>query len=144
MAKLTLVKSNVRANTNVAAHRASATEGEAAKRLLEDQGFPLKRKANGQYEFACPFHEGPGAIPKGKGTNFYMHAESSVYVCQSASCGERGNLVTLERHFGIALEFQNCCKVAAFRPDAVGTPAHQEFVSPRSQLLNQAPALVSC
>jgi hypothetical protein len=50
----------------------------------------------------------------------------------------------LERHFGVALEFQNCCKVAAFRPEAVGNAAHQEFVSPRAQLLNQAPHLVSC
>jgi hypothetical protein len=50
----------------------------------------------------------------------------------------------LEQHFGVALEFQNCCKVAAFRPDAIGSAAHQEFVSPRAQLLNQAPALVSC
>jgi hypothetical protein len=50
----------------------------------------------------------------------------------------------MEHHFGVKLEFQNCCKVAAFRRDAVGGQAHQEFVSARAQLLNQAPALVSC
>jgi hypothetical protein len=50
----------------------------------------------------------------------------------------------LERHFGVALEFQNCCKVAAFRQDAVDTPEHEDFISPRAQLLNQAPALVNC
>jgi uncharacterized protein len=50
----------------------------------------------------------------------------------------------LERHFGMKLEFQNCCKVAAFRVDAVGGEAHTRFVSPRMQLLNQAPGLLSC
>jgi hypothetical protein len=50
----------------------------------------------------------------------------------------------MERHFGIALEFQNCCKVAAFRTDALGSASHEQFVSPRAQLLNQAPALVNC
>lgn len=50
----------------------------------------------------------------------------------------------LERHFGVKLEFQNCCKVAAFRPDAVDGAAHRLFVSQRMQLLNQAPGLVSC
>lgn len=50
----------------------------------------------------------------------------------------------LERHFNVKLEFQNCCKVAAFRPDAVGGGSHQRFVSQRMQLLNQAPGLVSC
>jgi hypothetical protein len=50
----------------------------------------------------------------------------------------------LERHFDVKLEFQNCCKVAAFRRDAVDGAAHQQFVSQRMQLLNQAPGLVSC
>jgi hypothetical protein len=50
----------------------------------------------------------------------------------------------LERHFDVTLEFQNCCKVAAFRLDAVNGTAHREFVSPRAQLLNQSPELVNC
>jgi len=99
--KLTLVQSNVRPNTNLAAHRASATEGEAAKRLLESQGFVMKRKANGQFEFPCPFHEGPGSIEKRKSANFYLNVITSEYFCQSAACGERGNLQLLERFFGI-------------------------------------------
>lgn len=101
MAKLTLVRNNVPANTNLAAHRASATDGEAAKRLLEAQGFTMKRKANGQFEFPCPFHEGPGSIDRGKSAHFYMNATTSEYFCQSAACGERGNLQLLERFFGI-------------------------------------------
>ncbi|NJC68813.1 hypothetical protein HC031_03590 [Planosporangium thailandense] len=58
-----------------------------------------------------------------------------------ASSSMRG---ALERHFGVKLEFQNCCKVAAFRPDAVDGATHQTFVSPRAQLLNQSPRLLSC
>ena len=107
MAKLTLVQTGqVRANTNLA-HRASASEGQAARRLLESQGYIVKRVANGQVEVRCPFHEGPGAIDNRKGTSFYMNAENSMYFCQSASCGERGNLQTLERFFGIEVDSED-------------------------------------
>lgn len=112
MVKLTLVQSSARPNTNLAAHRASATEGEAAKRLLESQGFAMKRKANGQFEFRCPFHEGPGSIERGKSANFYLNVTTSEYFCQSAACGERGNLQLLERFFGID---QDDDYVTAFR-----------------------------
>ena len=50
----------------------------------------------------------------------------------------------IERHYGIKLEFQNCCTTGAFRPEAVGGPAYTEFVSARAQLLNQSPELVNC
>jgi hypothetical protein len=50
----------------------------------------------------------------------------------------------LERHFGITLAFQNCHRVAAFRPSAVGGPQYQAFTSPRGQLLNQSPQLRDC
>ena len=100
MVKLQLVTHNVRPNTNLA-HRASASEGEAAKRLLESQGYIIKKVSNGQVECRCPFHEGPGAIEPRKSTSFYMNAENSKYFCQSASCQQRGNLQTLERFFGI-------------------------------------------
>jgi hypothetical protein len=50
----------------------------------------------------------------------------------------------LERHFGAKLAFQNCHRVAAFRPDAVGGERYRRFVSPRGQLLNQSPALRNC
>lgn len=101
MVNLTLVHGTVKPNTKVTAHRASATEGEAAKRLLESQGYTLKTKQNGQYQFRCPFHEGPGSIEPRKSANFYLNATTSEYFCQSASCGERGNLQLLERFFGI-------------------------------------------
>lgn len=101
MARLTLVSQQPKNGTNVsAAHRASATEGEAARKLLESQGYTIKGPKNKQFELRCPFHEGPGAIEK-SGTKFYMNAETSKYFCQSASCGEKGNLRTLERYFGV-------------------------------------------
>jgi hypothetical protein len=50
----------------------------------------------------------------------------------------------LERHFGVKLAFQNCHRVAAFRPSAVGEAAYREFVSPTAQLRNQSPALRDC
>ncbi|GIH93077.1 SCO5389 family protein [Planobispora siamensis] len=48
----------------------------------------------------------------------------------------------LERHFGVKLAFQNCHRVAVFDPAA--TAAHAEFVTARSQILNQSPELVDC
>ncbi|MFG1746569.1 SCO5389 family protein [Micromonospora chalcea] len=50
----------------------------------------------------------------------------------------------LERHFGITLAFQNCHRVAAFRPGAAGSEAYRRFTSSRGQLLNQSPALRNC
>jgi hypothetical protein len=49
----------------------------------------------------------------------------------------------LERHFGVRLAFQNCHRVAVFGP-AASEQAYAEFVSPRAQLLNQSPEMVSC
>jgi len=48
----------------------------------------------------------------------------------------------VERHFGVRLAFQNCHRVAVFRPEAVAALA--EFTSARAQLLNQRPELVNC
>jgi hypothetical protein len=71
-----------------------------------------------------------------------------------ASDAEQGQLLralasssmryAMERHFGIKLEFQNCCRVAAFRPDAIDGTTYRTFTSPRAQLLNQSPELVNC
>lgn len=100
MVRLRVISSNTRGNSNLA-HRASVSEGEAAKRLLESEGYVFKSKAKGQYATRCPFHEGPGAVESRKSPNFYLDAESSKYFCQSAGCGERGNLLLLERFFGV-------------------------------------------
>jgi hypothetical protein len=50
----------------------------------------------------------------------------------------------LERHFGVKLAFQNCHRVAAFAPDAVGEERYRAFISVRGQLLNQSPELRDC
>jgi hypothetical protein len=49
---------------------------------------------------------------------------------------------TVERHFGVRLAFQNCHRVALFRPGA--EDARREFTTPRAQILNQQPELVDC
>jgi hypothetical protein len=48
----------------------------------------------------------------------------------------------IERHYGVRLAFQNCHRAAAFRPEAVS--AYADFITARSQILNQRPDLVNC
>lgn len=50
----------------------------------------------------------------------------------------------IERHYGVKLAFQNCCKVGVFRPEAENGEAWNDFMSARGQLLNQTPELVNC
>jgi hypothetical protein len=68
-------------------------------------------------------------------------AERGQLLRALASDSIRGGL---ERHFGVKLAFQNCHRVAAFAPAAVGGVRYREFVSPRGQLLNQSPLLRNC
>jgi hypothetical protein len=68
-------------------------------------------------------------------------AERGQLLRALASDAIRGGL---ERHFGVRLAFQNCHRVAAFRPSAVDGVAYREFISPRGQLLNQSPELRDC
>ena len=65
---------------------------------------------------------------------------------------ERGELLRLlgsdamrgavQRHYGIRLAFQNCCKAGVFKPGS--EREHEAFASNRAQLLNQKPELVNC
>jgi hypothetical protein len=48
----------------------------------------------------------------------------------------------IERHHNVRLAFQNCHRAAVFRPEA--EDAYREFVTARSQILNQRPELVDC
>jgi hypothetical protein len=48
----------------------------------------------------------------------------------------------IERRYGVTLAFQNCHRVAVFRPGATRKLA--KFRSPRAQLLNQSPEFVDC
>jgi hypothetical protein len=68
-------------------------------------------------------------------------AERGQLLRALASDAIRGGL---ERHFGVKLAFQNCHRVAAFRPAAVDGERYQAFISPRGQLLNQSPELRDC
>ncbi|MEU0409753.1 SCO5389 family protein [Streptomyces griseorubiginosus] len=51
---------------------------------------------------------------------------------------------SLERHFGVALAFQNCHRVAAFRPESTTGETYARFTSVRSQVLNQSPQFRDC
>ena len=48
----------------------------------------------------------------------------------------------VERHFGVRLAFQNCHRVAVFRPGSDAALA--EFTTARAQILNQSPELTNC
>jgi hypothetical protein len=81
-------------------------------------------------------------------------ADYSDHAVPPPSEAERGQLLRalasdairggLERHFGVTLAFQNCHRVAAFRPEAVGGDAYRQFVSPLAQIRNQSPELRDC
>ncbi|HTI15345.1 MAG TPA: SCO5389 family protein [Dictyobacter sp.] len=49
----------------------------------------------------------------------------------------------IEQHYGIKLAFQNCHRVALFSKDQLGAD-YAEFITPRSQILNQSPELRDC
>ncbi|MFF6781129.1 SCO5389 family protein [Streptomyces sp. NPDC012510] len=51
---------------------------------------------------------------------------------------------SLERHFGVALAFQNCHRVAVFPAEARGSRTYNRFTSLRSQILNQSPEFRDC
>ena len=68
-------------------------------------------------------------------------AERGQLLRALASDAIRGSL---ERRFEVKLAFQNCHRVAAFRPDAAGTAVYDRFVSERAQLLNQSPEFRDC
>jgi hypothetical protein len=68
-------------------------------------------------------------------------AERGQLLRALASDAIRGGL---ERHFGVKLAFQNCHRVAAFKPAAVGGEAYRHFVSPVAQVRNQSPELRDC
>ncbi|MGW4379542.1 SCO5389 family protein [Kitasatospora sp. NPDC004531] len=68
-------------------------------------------------------------------------AERAQLLRALASDSIRG---ALERHFSVKLAFQNCHRLAVFRPNAQHTATYRKFTSPRAQLLNQSPELRDC
>jgi hypothetical protein len=51
---------------------------------------------------------------------------------------------SLERHFSVALAFQNCHRVAVFPLQARDSETYTRFTSMRSQILNQSPEFRDC
>lgn len=51
---------------------------------------------------------------------------------------------SLERHFHVKLAFENCHRVAVFRPEDADGESYRRFTSIRSQLLNQTPEFRDC
>ncbi|GCE22820.1 SCO5389 family protein [Dictyobacter kobayashii] len=49
----------------------------------------------------------------------------------------------IEQYYGVRLAFQNCHRVALFPRESLGAE-YAEFITPRSQLLNQSPELRDC
>jgi hypothetical protein len=79
------------------------------------------------------------------------HAEHAVPPPSEAARGELLRALAsdairgaLQRHFGVRLAFQNCHRVAAFRPSTVDGAQYRDFISARGQLLNQSPELRNC
>jgi hypothetical protein len=68
-------------------------------------------------------------------------AERGQLLRALASDAIRGSL---ERRFAVKLAFQNCHRVAVFRPDAAGSETHRRFTSERAQILNQSPEFRDC
>ena len=68
-------------------------------------------------------------------------AERGQLLRALASDAIRGSL---ERRFGVKLAFQNCHRVAVFRPEAAGSQEYRRFTSERAQILNQSPEFRDC
>lgn len=106
MTRYTMAQTKISVQSEQKSSIPMGSEGEAARILLEANGYrPKSKVSNGQYELACPFHEQHLAYqpwPRGHSTNFYLDKHTSKYFCQAASCGEKGNLRTLEKFFGVA------------------------------------------
>ncbi|ULR52043.1 SCO5389 family protein [Streptomyces deccanensis] len=82
---------------------------------------------------AAPFADNQTPPPSEKERGQLLRALSSDAI--------RGSL---ERHFGVALAFQNCHRVAVFPPEARGGETYVRFTSLRSQILNQSPEFRDC
>ncbi|MCC9706835.1 SCO5389 family protein [Streptomyces sp. MNU76] len=82
---------------------------------------------------AAPFADNRTPPPSEKERGQLLRALSSDAI--------RGSL---ERHFGVALAFQNCHRVAVFPTEARGGETYTRFTSLRSQILNQSPEFRDC
>lgn len=70
-----------------------------AREYLDKKGINYK-ESNGELVLACPFGCDADSRPGEK--HFYMHSETGQYHCKK--CNEKGNLLTLAKHFGDELK----------------------------------------
>src|SRR5205823_1975777 len=68
-------------------------------------------------------------------------AERGQLLRALASDAIRGSL---ERRFAVKLAFQNCHRVAVFRPESADSATYRRFTSERAQILNQSPEFRDC
>lgn len=86
-----------------------------------------------------------------------LHADPAKQFADNQTApteAERGQLLralasnairgSLERRFGVKLAFQNCHRVAVFRPDAADSESYRRFTSERAQILNQSLEFRDC
>lgn len=102
MAKITAAgtKRTLQDQTREARQFAAENEGALGLELLRSNGYSVKLKRDGEAATSCPFHEGPDKRVKAGKENFFYNTTSGLFACHSASCGERGNVRSLQRHFG--------------------------------------------
>jgi len=121
------------------AERGQVDEGEFVATVARSLPYAWSVMSGVAEELAGGFTNGEGFADHA--TAPPSEAERGQLLRALASDAIRG---ALERHFGVRFAFQNCHRVAAFRPGDVDGDSYRGFVSVRSQVLNQSPALRDC
>ena len=121
------------------AERGQVDEGEFVATVARSLPYAWSVMSGVAEELAGGFTNGEGFADHA--TAPPSEAERGQLLRALASDAIRG---ALERHFGVRFAFQNCHRVAAFRPGDVDGDSYREFVSVCSQVLNQSPALRDC
>ncbi|GAA2022633.1 SCO5389 family protein [Catenulispora yoronensis] len=92
-------------------------------------------------KLAADLHAGDPAREFADNRTAPTEAERGQLLRALASDAIRGSL---ERRFAVKLAFQNCHRVAVFRPGAADSRTYRTFTSERSQILNQSPEFRDC
>lgn len=73
---------------------------EDAVRFAAEQGIPANKSGNELIFFECPYCRG-GA--NGDSSTFSINLTTGQYECKRASCGAKGNMITLAKDFNFSL-----------------------------------------
>lgn len=71
-----------------------------AWRFAHEQGIPVKQRGDELQFERCPYCKGGANNEKG---SFYLSTKTGAYKCFRASCGAKGNMLTLHKEFGFDL-----------------------------------------